>query len=420
MLDTTKKVHERAVLVGMGAEYSQALISGADAFEELRLLADTAGARVVGTLVQPRNEISPTYYIGSGKAEELKTLVEEVEADMVIFDHDLSPAQVANNEKLLSVKVIDRSGLILDIFALRARTREARTQVELAQLKYFLPRLTRHWTHLSRQQGGIGMRGPGETQIEVDRRRIRQRIDHLSNVLKKIERQQEIGRNSRKGLFRVALVGYTNAGKSTLLNALSGAEVPVENKLFKTLDSVTRQVCFGSTPDMLLSDTVGFIRNLPHDLIASFSSTLSEVRDANLLLHVIDVTNPEWLEHAKVVENVLADLGTADTERIEVFNKIDAVGQGGEIDLLMRSKPDARFISAETGDGLDGLRDRIVRVLLRANPVITREFTPEDHVLLASVYRLGTIIETATNNGNIVLTFSLPAPTASKLGLLDR
>ncbi|MCD6308591.1 MAG: GTPase HflX, partial [Candidatus Latescibacteria bacterium] len=265
---STKKIRERAILVSVADKKGRYVGREGERLEELRLLADTAGAKVVGIFIQAKPDIAPTYYIGKGKAAELKAEVIEKDADMVIFDNDLSPVQLSNLGKLLGIKVIDRSGLILDIFALRAGTREAKTQVELAQLKYLLPRLTRQWTHLSRQQGGIGMRGLGETQLEVDRRRIRQRISHLNDILKKIERRRETSRKQRSSCFRVALVGYTNVGKSTLLNALSGANAAVENKLFKTLDSVTRLVRYESAPEILLSDTVGFIRNLPHDLVA--------------------------------------------------------------------------------------------------------------------------------------------------------
>jgi len=310
MLEIDNNIRERTILVGVGSRYAPRDDSGEYGhLDEIALLADTAGADVVGVLVQPRSKIVPAYYIGKGKAEELKEEVELAEANMVIFDNDLTPAQLSNLEKLLEIKVVDRSGLILDIFALRARTRQAKAQVELAQLQYLLPRLTRQWTHLSRQQGGIGTRGPGETQLEVDRRRIRQRIAHLKDLLKKIDRHRETGRKRRGESFKAALVGYTNAGKSTLLNALSGAGVPVEDKLFKTLDSVTRLVRFGAAPEMLISDTVGFIRDLPHDLIASFKSTLDEVREADALLHVIDITNPEWEEQIEVVAGVLSELG---------------------------------------------------------------------------------------------------------------
>jgi GTPase len=295
MLDLTKKIKEKVILVGAGDKYGKGSISpGFDPLEELRLLVDTAGAEVVGTVIQARSLIDPANYIGKGKVEELKEEVARLEADTVIFDNDLAPAQVSNLEEFLDVKVIDRTGLILDIFALRAKTREGKTQVELAQLKYLLPRLTRRWTHLSRQVGGIGVRGPGETQLEVDRRRVRSRIAHLSEVIEKIDRQRSISRQKRSGQFKAALVGYTNAGKSTLLNSLSGSDVPVEDKLFKTLDSVTRVIRFKDAPDIFLSDTVGFIRDLPHDLVASFKSTLDEVRDADVLLHVIDITNPDW------------------------------------------------------------------------------------------------------------------------------
>ncbi len=416
----TKVKRERAVLVGVtdGAHDEPGGMD--DRLEELRLLADTAGARVVGILTQSNHDIATTYYIGTGKANELKILAADLEADMVIFDNDLSPAQLSNLETLLGIKVLDRSGLILDIFALRARTREAKTQVELAQLKYLLPRLTRQWTHLSRQQGGIGTRGPGETQLEVDRRRIRQRISHLNDVLKRIERRRETSRKGRENLFRIALVGYTNAGKSTLLNTLSGSDAAVENKLFKTLDSVTRLVRYENAPDVLLSDTVGFIRDLPHDLVASFKSTLDEVREADCLLHVIDITNHEWEEQAEVVDGVLAELGAADTMRIRVFNKIDALEDTGVRDGLGARFDRALFVSADRGDGIDELKSAITDAAMKNWVRMTRSFGPEESHLLSRVYRHGIVTESSADGDSVRLTLAIPRRLAEKIGLIDR
>jgi len=419
MLEFEKNTKERAILVGMGKIYTSEPES-LDHLEELSLLADTAGADVVGVLTQARDDITPMYYIGKGKAEELKGEAERTEADMVIFDNDLTPAQLSNLEKLLEIKVIDRSGLILDIFALRARTRQAKTQVELAQLKYYLPRLTRQWTHLSRQQGGIGTRGPGETQLEVDRRRIRQRITHLENTLKKINRQRETGRKLRRSRFKVALVGYTNAGKSTLLNALSGAGVPVEDKLFKTLDSVTRLVRYDVSPEILISDTVGFIRNLPHDLIASFTSTLDEVREADLLLHVVDINNPEWEDQMEVVNGVLADLGVSETRALTVFNKIDTLETPSLAHALENRFPQAFFISAREGGGLDDLRNALVAASLRDMVKMTVHCGPDDGRLMGDIYKYGTVLETGSDDGDVTLTFTMPVPAARKLGLVEK
>ena len=420
MFKIAKKEKERTILVGVGAEYKgDGALFTYDPLEELRLLADTAGALVVGTVTQPRTRIDSTYYIGKGKANELREKVEQLEASSVIFNNDLSPAQVSNLQKLLETKVIDRSGLILDIFAIRARTREAKTQVELAQLKYLLPRLTRQWTHLSRQAGGIGMRGPGETQLEVDRRKIRQRISHLSRNLKKIEKRGHVSRNKRKNRFKAALVGYTNAGKSSLLNMLSGAGVPVENKLFKTLDSVTRVVKFESAPDILLSDTVGFIRNLPHDLIVSFKSTLDEVKDADLLLHVVDITSNEMENNMEVVQNVLTELNAAETETVLVFNKIDVLEEKTRVEALKSLHPSAVFVSAADGTGIDGLRKVLSSSLMNGQLMQTVQFSPSDSKLMSDIYRYGTVFETEVLGEKIKMSFTIPYSIAKKLGIQD-
>ncbi|MCE5252483.1 GTPase HflX [bacterium] len=418
---TLEQKKERAILVGIGVEYRQNDDQHRnEPLEELRLLADTAGALVIETMIQPRQEIDATYYMGKGKAQELLEEVNRLEATCVIFDNDLAPAQVANLQKLLDIKVIDRSGLILDIFAFRARTREAKIQVELAQLKYMLPRLTRQWTHLSRQVGGIGTRGPGETQLEVDRRRVRDRIAHLAQVLATIEKRRELTRKKRESCFRISLVGYTNAGKSTLLNALSGAGVPVENKLFKTLDSVTRLVRYKATPDMLISDTVGFIRNLPHDLVASFQSTLAEVRDADLLLHVIDITNPEWEEQVEVVMKVLADLGVSETNTIPVFNKIDMLENETLLTGIRARYPTAVCVSSVTLSGIDDLKEAMRASVLRNNLMLTMEFGPGDGPLLSAVYRHATVLETKEAGDRISLTFTIPASLAKKYGIVSK
>lgn len=420
MIETTRNSRERVILVGVGEAYGKGADSlSPDPLSELRLLADTAGAEVVGTIVQGRSINDPASCIGKGKVQELKEAVDRCEANSVIFDNDLTPAQASNLEELLNVAVIDRSGLILDIFAIRAKTREAKTQVELAQMKYLLPRLTRRWTHLSRQEGGIGMRGPGETQLEVDRRRVRDRIAHLSETLKTIEKQRTISRGNRSGSFKAALVGYTNAGKSTLLNALSGADVPVEDKLFKTLDSVTRMVKFADTPEILISDTVGFIRDLPHHLVASFKSTLAEVRDADVLVHVIDISNPEWETHEKVVNSVLADLGDAGIAAILVFNKIDRVEDGSEVFMLRSRFPDSVCVSARTGEGMDLLRGKLKEAIHAGRKTFTMEFGSDDGVLLSQVYRFATVLETEDTGSTIRLTFTLPLSVAKRLRLPD-
>jgi len=284
-------------------------------------------------------------------------------------------------------------------------------------MKYLLPRLTRQWTHLSRQVGGIGTRGPGETQLEVDRRRVRDRISHLSRQLKTIEKRRTISRKRREECFKVSLVGYTNAGKSTLLNALSGAGVPVEDKLFKTLDSVTRLVRYRDTPDILLSDTVGFIRNLPHDLVASFQSTLAEVHDADLLLHVIDITNPEWEEQVEVVMNVLVDLEVSETDTIMVFNKTDLMEDGYLLTGLRLRYPSAVFVSAVKRTGIEELKEAMKSFVLKGHLMLTMEFDPWDGRLLSEIYHHGRVLETRVLRDRINLTFTIPIPIAKKLGI---
>lgn len=319
----TEEKGEKAVLVAL-ATRTQSEAKTEEYLDELAFLADTAGAVPVKRFVQKLDYPNPRTYVGTGKLEEIARYVEDNEIGLVIVDDDLSPKQVANIEKVLKVKILDRTSLILDIFADRARTATARTQVELAQYQYLLPRLTRMWTHLERQRGGIGMRGPGETQIETDRRIILDKISRLKEELKDIDRQKTIQRKNRGKLTRVALVGYTNAGKSTLMNLLSKSDVFAENKLFATLDTTVRKVTIDNLP-FLLSDTVGFIRKLPPHLVNSFKSTLDEVREADLLVHVVDVSHPNFEEQIEVVDKTLADVCGDNTKPvILVFNKIDA------------------------------------------------------------------------------------------------
>ncbi len=319
----TKESNERTVLVGL-ITASQNEQKTREYLDELSFLAETAGAVPVKTFLQKVDYPNPRTYVGKGKLEEIKAYVEEHEIGLVIFDDDLSTKQATNIEKELQVKVLDRTSLILDIFANRAQTATARTQVELAQYQYLLPRLTRMWTHLERQRGGIGMRGPGETQIETDRRIILDKISRLKEELRHIDRQKSIQRKNRGKLTRVALVGYTNVGKSTLMNLLSKSDVFAENKLFATLDTTVRKVTIDNLP-FLLTDTVGFIRKLPTHLVDSFKSTLDEVREADLLLHVVDVSHPQFEEQIEVVNKTLAEVcGAGEKPMIMVFNKIDA------------------------------------------------------------------------------------------------
>src|SRR5947209_5737306 len=352
---------ERAVLV------SVALPSrpwhGDDPLDELRGLATTAGAVIVGGVTQKRDHIVPGTYIGKGKLAELVAAVEANDADVVIFDNDLSPAQVRNLEKATNVKVIDRSELILDIFASRARSVEARLQVELAQLEYALPRLRRMWTHLSRYSGGIGLRGPGETQLEEDRRLVALRIRDLRSRLAVVQARKEREVRSRAEEHTVSLVGYTNAGKSTLMNALTGAGVHVEDKLFSTLETRTRQWHLKDWGRVLVSDTVGFIRELPHHLVASFKATLEETRQARLLLHVVDASSPAAEEQIRAVNQVLKELECADKPTLLVLNKIDRIKDRSYLDVLMAQHPRAVAVSAAQGLGLDALREAVIERL---------------------------------------------------------
>lgn len=321
MIDTAVRP-EKAVLVGLILP-NEPEEKAKEYLEELAFLVDTAGGVVEKSFTQKLSTPDKATFVGSGKLEEIKEYVKAEEIDLVVFDDELSPSQARNIEKELGVKILDRSNLILDIFARRAQTAQAKTQVELAQLQYLLPRLTRMWTHLERQQGGIGTRGPGETQIESDRRMILNKIALLKERLKKIDRQNETQRKSRGQLIRVALVGYTNVGKSTIMNLISKSEVFAENKLFATLDTTVRKVVIDNLP-FLLSDTVGFIRKLPHHLVECFKSTLDEVREADVLVHVVDISHPSFEDHIRAVNETLKDLGALDKPTITVFNKIDA------------------------------------------------------------------------------------------------
>jgi len=316
---TPKK--ETAVLVGISLPKDE---DGAvrEHLEELEFLTETAGAKTVKTFIQNMKNAHPKFYVGPGKIEEIKAFVEENQIDIAIFDDELTPSQIRNIEEIVTCKVLDRTNLILDIFAARAQTAQAKTQVELAQSEYLLPRLTRLWTHLSRQKGGIGMRGPGEREIETDRRVIRTKITLLKEKLEIIHKQNVTRRKSRDQKVRVSLVGYTNAGKSTIMNQLSDATVLAENKLFATLDTTVRKVVIGSTP-ILLSDTVGFIRKLPHTLIESFKSTLDEVKEADILLHIVDISHPQFEHQVDVVNETLKELGAEGKPFLLVYNKID-------------------------------------------------------------------------------------------------
>lgn len=321
MLEKKEALYEKAILIGLITQ-NQDEEKLNEYMDELEFLANTAGAVVYKRFTQKLDQPHSRTFVGKGKLEEINSYAKEHEIDTIIFDDELTPSQLKNIEKELDRKIIDRTNLILDIFAQRAETSYARTQVELAQYEYLLPRLTRMWTHLERQKGGIGLRGPGETEIETDRRIIRDRISLLKEKLKSIDKQMSTQRNNRGKLVRVALVGYTNVGKSTLMNVLSKSEVFAENKLFATLDTTVRKVVVGNLP-FLLTDTVGFIRKLPTQLVESFKSTLDEVREADLLIHVVDISHPSFEDHINSVNTILAEIGSADKPTIMVFNKID-------------------------------------------------------------------------------------------------
>ena len=365
-MHSTETPQESAILAGV-MRTGAARTGQEDSLDELALLAATAGARIAGRLTQALPRLNPATYIGSGKVLELKQQVEHHKADMVIFDDDLSPVQMRNLERDLGCKLLDRSALILDIFARRAKTAVAKTQVELAQLDYLRTRLTRQWTHLSRQQGGIGTRGPGETQIETDRRLIGQRMATLKQRLRRIDRQRATQRRSRRRLKTVSLVGYTNAGKSTLLNALAGSDVLAEDRLFATLDATTRLVRMGPGSDVLLSDTVGFIRKLPHKLIESFKSTLDEVRESDLLLHVVSVVHARYQDHIQVVNETLEEIGAARRPILMVFNKVDAMRYPARVAAVGAAYPESVFVSALKHTGLDELKARLANKLSGAS-----------------------------------------------------
>ncbi len=337
MIETAPNT-EKAVLVGLVSS-SQDEKQAREYLDELEFLTDTAGAVVLKKFTQKLDVPNTATFVGTGKLEEIRTFIKATEADTVIFDDELTPTQLRNIERNLECKVLDRTNLILDIFAKRAKTAHAKTQVELAQYQYLLPRLTRMWTHLERQQGGIGMRGPGETQIETDRRIILDKIALLKEKLKKIDMQKSIQRKNRGKLVRVALVGYTNVGKSTIMNMISKSDVFAENKLFATLDTTVRKVVIGNLP-FLLADTVGFIRKLPHGLVESFKSTLDEVREADILLHVVDIAHPGFEEQIETVNSTLQEINAGDKPTIYVFNKIDifTYTKKDEDDLSMRTK----------------------------------------------------------------------------------
>ena len=379
-----------------------------DPLEELRGLAETAGTRVVGELTQRREKPDRTTYLGSGKVEELRRACEAVGADVVVFDNDLSPAQTVKLEKAVDVKVLDRTELILDIFASRAQTHEARLAVELAQLEYALPRLKRMWTHLSRLKMGVGMRGPGEKQLEVDRRLVERRIHDLRSELTTVERRKQRQVAARSDQMTVSLVGYTNAGKSTLMNALTAADVLTADKLFATLDTRTRRWQLPHWGPVLLSDTVGFIRDLPHGLIASFKATLEETRQADLLLHVADAANPGVYEQIGAVFSVLREIEVEEKDILLVVNKVDALADRACVDGLMNRYPNAVPVSATTGEGLDRLAAAVSEALSRGFADVDVETGVGNGRLLAYLARNGEILSKRFDEERVTVHCRLP------------
>ena len=400
---------ERAVLVEVITHADDDPDGHRDQLEELGRLADTAGVEVVATMTQRRTSIHPSTYVGSGKVEELKALAESKGAHVVIFGNNLTPAQVRNLEEAINIKTIDRSELIMDIFATRARTAEAKLQVELAQLEYTLPRLKQMWGHLSRMEGGgIATRGPGETQLESDRRLARDRIQELKEKLRTVDARKEREVLARGGQLTVGIVGYTNAGKSSLLNALTGSDVYVEDKLFATLDTRTRGWRLPHGLTALLSDTVGFIRDLPHHLVASFKATLEEAVHANLLLHVVDVSTEHVQADLEAVEKVLAEIGCKDKPQLVVLNKADLLDDAVRLDILRLARPGAVATSAKTSQGLDELRAAVTERLVGL-PRETVIRTPAGNGrMLAWIEHHATILERTVDDGDVVQTVRLP------------
>ena len=404
---------ERAVLVG--ADLPRTLIPVEESLVELGRLASTAGLVTVGETTQPVRRIHPATFVGSGKVEQIATLVRAERADVVIFDDPLTPAQQRNLEKTLGCKVIDRSALILDIFAQHARSLEGKLQVELAQLQYLLPRLTRQWTHLSRQRGGgVGTRGPGETQLEVDRRRVRDRIAQLRRRLGSVERSRRLQGAERHAVPTptVALVGYTNAGKSTLMNALTRAGVVVEDRLFATLDPTVRRLRLPHGLTVLLGDTVGFIHKLPHQLVEAFKSTLEQVRTADLLVHVVDVSHPAWAEQVQVTEQVLAVIGAGEVPAVTVLNKADLLSAWRRPAAAPR---DALVVSGRTGAGLPELLERIEARLDAGLRRVHCDLPSGRGDVLALLRRSGRIVEEYYRDGVVTVTAMVPPNVAGRL-----
>jgi GTPase len=411
-----KKTHERALLIGLEKQ-GVSKWDLRDSLEELAELATSAGAEVVDTITQKLDRPTAPYYIGKGKAEAIKDSFQDREVTSVIFDDELSPAQGRNLENLLSRKVLDRTQLILDIFAQRARSREGRLQIELAQLQYLLPRLTRMWDHLSRQTGGIGTRGPGETQLEVDRRRVQERISRLERELESVRKTRAVQRQGRKRHQWpvAAVVGYTNAGKSTLLNLLTGADVVAVDKLFATLDPTTRSFVLPNKQRVLLTDTVGFLRKLPHTLIESFKATLEEVGEADLLIHVVDLSHSRVDDQIEAVEGVIKELNAFGKQTLIVFNKIDNLQNRDLIETYLRRFPGSVAISARTGENVNKLVQALQEALSAWRLRSRFKIPASESALIAEIHRVGHVLELKYEGNDAIMVAHVPPELTQKL-----
>jgi GTP-binding protein HflX len=410
------RTQERALLIGLERQ-GVSKWELRDSLEELRELASSAGAKVVDTVTQKLPKPTAPYYIGRGKAESIKDSCQNQQVTSVIFNDELSPAQGRNLENLFARKVVDRTQLILDIFAQRARSREGRLQIELAQLQYLLPRLTRMWHHLSRQTGGIGTRGPGETQLEVDRRRVQERIARLERELEAVRKTRAIQREGRKRHQWpvAAVVGYTNAGKSTLLNLLTGADVVAEDKLFATLDPTTRSFVLPNKQRVLLTDTVGFLRKLPHTLIESFKATLEEVSEADLLIHIVDLSHPRVDEQMQAVDGVIKELDAYGKQTLIVFNKIDNLPNRELADSYLNRFPGSVAISARTGEGLDRLVQALEDALSSWRLRSRFRIPANESALIAEIHRVGHVLELRYEGSDAVIVAHVPPHLEQKL-----
>lgn len=412
--------HERTILVGLERD-GVTKWDMEDSLTELRQLAATAGAQVVETIVQRLDKPTAPFYIGKGKAEEIRQHCRAQGVTSVIFDDELSPAQGRNLEGLTNRKVLDRTQLILDIFAQRARSREGRLQIELAQLQYLLPRLTGMWSHLSRQSGGIGTRGPGETQLEVDRRRVQERIARLERDLREVRKHRTVQREGRlrRNWPVASLVGYTNAGKSSLLNRLTNAGVLSADKLFATLDPTTRQLTLPNRQKVLLTDTVGFIRKLPHTVIESFKATLEEIQLADLLIHVVDLSHPDYHEQMAAVEETVAELGADQKQTMVVFNKIDTIPDPEIVRSQLHRYPGSVAISARTGEGMDTFFEELQMRLSAWRMRVEFRIPVVESALLAEMHRVGHVLSTTYEEDVAVVVAHIPPEMKSRLALYE-